>query len=183
MCSLHGLAAPVDNLFDTPLGMVLVDADLRAAIGDLPGVIIDDLPHLHEHSLEVQLPFLQTVLDQFTLLPLSVGDTSTDQVATVLETVWGGPETIVVISTDLSHYHRYDEARRLDTAHCGGDRGPGIPERSTTSTPVGLARCAAMLQVGCATRAWRVENIDLRNSGDTAGDRDRVVGYGAFAIA
>jgi AmmeMemoRadiSam system protein B len=178
---LHGLAAPVDNLFDTPLGMVLVDADLRAAIRRLPGVILDDLPHLHEHSLEVQLPFLQTVLDEFTLLPLSVGDTTTAQVAAVLEAVWGGPETIVVISTDLSHYHRYDEARRLD-AHTAAE----IVARNAAAIgdldACGSRPLRGMLQVA-AQRDLAVEKIDLRNSGDTAGDRFRVVGYGAFAIA
>ncbi len=178
---LYGLAAPVDNLFDTPLGMVLIDVDLRAAIRHLPGVIIDDLPHLHEHSLEVQLPFLQTVLDEFTLLPLSVGDTTTEQVTTVLEAVWGGPETIVVISTDLSHYHRYDEARRLDarTAAEIVARNAGAIDDLDAC---GARPLRGMLQVA-AQRGMGVETIDLRNSGDTAGDRDRVVGYGAFAIA
>ena len=177
---LVGIAAPVDNLFSTPFGMVLVDVDLRAAIGDLPGVLLDDLPHIHEHSLEVQLPFLQTVLDQFTLLPLSVGDTSADDVATVLETVWGGPETLIVISTDLSHYHRYDEANRLDArtaAAVVAASGAAIGDHDAC----GSRPLRGLLQVAAA-RNMPIELIDLRNSGDTAGDRDRVVGYGAFAL-
>ncbi len=175
-----GIAAPVDNLFATPLGMVLIDADLRAAVGDLPGVLLDDLPHFHEHSLEVQLPFLQTVLDEFTLLPLSVGDASADQVASVLEAVWGGPETLIVISTDLSHYHRYDEANRLDARTAAAilaGSGASIEDQDAC----GARPLRGLLRVA-SDRAISIELIDLRNSGDTAGDRDRVVGYGAFAL-
>jgi AmmeMemoRadiSam system protein B len=175
-----GLAAPVDNLFDTPLGMVLIDADLRATVAGLPGVILDDLPHLHEHSLEVQLPFLQTVLDEFTLLPLSVGDTTTEQVTAVLESVWGGPETLIVISTDLSHYYSYDDARRLDArtaaAIVGGAAGAIADDDACGARPL-----CGMLQLA-GDRGMTIENVDLRNSGDTAGDRERVVGYGAFVV-
>jgi len=177
---VRGLAAPVDNLFDMPFGMVLVDADLRSHVVDLPGVILDDLPHFHEHSLEVQLPFLQTVLDDFVLLPLSVGDTTTEQVAAVLDAVWGGPETLIVISTDLSHYHAYDQARRLDArtaaAIVAADAGSIGDHDACGSRPLrGLLQLAS-------DRRMSVDLIDLRNSGDTAGDRNRVVGYGAFAI-
>ena len=176
-----GLAAPVDNLFATPLGMVLIDADLRSAISDLPGVILDDLPHFHEHSLEVQLPFLQTMLSDFTLLPLSVGDTTTSQVATVLETVWGGPETLIVISTDLSHYHHYSDAQLQDSrtaaAIVSGDVEAVGDDDACGSRPLrGLLQLAT-------NRGLSIENIDLRNSGDTAGDRERVVGYGAFVVS
>lgn len=175
-----GMAAPVDNLFDTPFGMVLIDADLRGAIRDLPGVILDDLPHFHEHSLEVQLPFLQTVLDEFTLLPLSVGDTTTEHVATVLETVWGGPETLVVISTDLSHYHHYDKAQRVDTKTAAAIvAGKAATIRSRDAC--GSQPLRAILEVA-TRRDLSIEVIDLRNSGDTVGDRERVVGYGAFVV-
>lgn len=178
---VHGLAAPVDNLFDTPFGMVLIDADLRAHVADLPGTILDDLPHFHEHSLEVQLPFLQTVLDEFTLLPLSVGDTTSDEVAAVLEAAWGGPETLIVISTDLSHYHDYDAARRLDAKTAaaivaGSAAGIGDEDACGSRPLRGLLQLAV-------ERGMSIENIDLRNSGDTAGDRNRVVGYGAFVVA
>jgi AmmeMemoRadiSam system protein B len=176
-----GLAAPVDNLFATPFGFVLIDADLRAAVSHLPGVLLDDLPHVHEHSLEVQLPFLQTVLDEFTLLPLSVGDATTDQVVTVLETVWGGPETLIVISTDLSHYHRYEEARRLD-ARTAAAIVAASAEAVGDHDACGSRPLRGMLQVA-QHRGMSIEMIDLRNSGDTAGDRERVVGYGAFAVS
>ncbi len=176
-----GMAAPVDNLFDTPLGMVLIDADLRAVASELPGVFLDDLPHFHEHSLEVQLPFLQTVLDEFTLLPLSVGDTTTEQVATVLDAVWGGPETLVVISTDLSHYRPYDEARQLD-AHTAAAIVAGRIDAIDDLDACGCRPLCGMLKVA-SDRGLSIEQIDLRNSGDTAGDRDRVVGYGSFVVA
>ncbi len=176
-----GLAAPVDNLFNTPLGMVLIDSDLRAAIGGLPGVILDDLPHFHEHSLEVQLPFLQTMLAEFTLLPLSVGDTTPDQVAAVLEAVWGGPETLIVISTDLSHYHHYDEAHQIDT-HTAAAIVSGVADAIGDHDACGSRPLRGMLQLA-SQRGMSIENVDLRNSGDTAGDHDRVVGYGAFVIA
>lgn len=178
---LVGLAAPVSHRFATPLGMVPIDTDLRETVRHLPGVVVDDRPHAHEHSLEVQLPFLQTVLDEFALLPLSVGDATSEQVADVLEVVWGGSETLMVISTDLSHYHRYDDARRLDAltaaAIVAGDPG-GIGDHSAC----GSRPLRGML---LATRhhGLTIEQIDLRSSGDTAGDRDRVVGYGAFTVA
>lgn len=177
---VHGLAAPIDNLFDTPFGMVLIDADLRAHVADLPGVILDDLPHFHEHSLEVQLPFLQTVLDEFTLLPLSVGDTTTEEVVAVLERAWGGPETLIVISTDLSHYHAYEIAQQLDAktaaAIVAGDAMAIGDDDACGSRPLrGLLQLAG-------ERGMTIERVDLRNSGDTAGDRNRVVGYGAFVV-
>lgn len=177
---VRGLAAPVDNLFDLPFGMVLVDADLRAHVAGLPGVIVDDLPHFHEHSLEVQLPFLQTVLDEFTMLPLSVGDTTTEQVATVLEAVWGGPETLIVISTDLSHYHRYDDARRIDSRTAAAIVAAGAAQVGDDDA-CGARPLRGLLHVA-AQRRMSIEMIDLRNSGDTAGDRERVVGYGAFVV-
>ena len=129
---VRGLAVPSVDAFLTPLGAVPIDASGRDVALELPGVRVDDRAHTDEHSLEVQLPFLQSVLDDFTLLPFSVGDATPDEVAAVLEACWGGPETLVVISTDLSHYHRYDEATRLDARTAaaivacrpGGDRRP-----------------------------------------------------------
>jgi AmmeMemoRadiSam system protein B len=177
---LAGLAAPSDDVFETPLGRITVDAELRASIAALPGVVVDDEPHRQEHSLEVQLPFLQAVLDEFTLLPLSVGDVPPEQVAAVLDAVWGGPETLVVISTDLSHYHGYEEARRLDArtaAAIVAADAAAIGDRDAC----GCRPLRGMLRV-VTDRGMSVEQLDLRNSGDTAGDRDRVVGYGSFAV-
>jgi AmmeMemoRadiSam system protein B len=132
-----------------------------------------------EHSLEVELPFLQHVLGGFSLLPLAVGDASPDAVAEVLDRVWGGPETLVVVSSDLSHYLPYEDACRLDagTARRIADLDPAIGQtQACGAAPVNGLLLAAR------KRGLRVRQLDLRNSGDTAGDRRRVVGYGAFAF-
>jgi MEMO1 family protein len=178
---LHGLGVSSADAFETPLGLVPIDADLRTRALGLPGVHIDDAAHAYEHSLEVQLPFLQTVLDEFALLPLVVGEATTEQVATVLEECWGGPETLVVISTDLSHYHRYDDAVALDAGTAAAIVGLR-PAEIGDSSACGSRPLRGLLQVA-RQRRLAVEQLDLRNSGDTAGDRNRVVGYGAFAVA
>ncbi len=177
---VRGLAVPSVDAFLTPLGAVPIDASGRDVALELPGVRVDDRAHADEHSLEVQLPFLQSVLDDFTLLPFSVGDATPDEVAAVLEACWGGPETLVVISTDLSHYHRYDEATRLDarTAAAIVACRPGAIDDHDAC---GAYPLRGLLQV-VAEYGYSVEQLDLRNSGDTAGDHHRVVGYGAFAV-
>jgi AmmeMemoRadiSam system protein B len=177
---VRGLALPSVDAFETPLGLVPIDAAGRAAALALPAVKIDDRAHGEEHSLEVQLPFLQTVLDEFRLLPLSVGDATTDEVAAVLEACWGGPETLVVISTDLSHYHHYDEAVGLD-AHTAAAIVSGRPDAVGDQAACGARPVRGLLKVASG-RGLTVEQLDLRNSGDTAGDRHQVVGYGAFAV-
>jgi len=178
---VRGLAVPSVDAFRTPLGIVPIDTDARTTALRSPGVRIDDRAHAAEHSLEVQLPFLQHVLDDFALLPFSVGDATMDEVAAVLDACWGGPETLVVISTDLSHFHRYDEATRLDarTAAAIVARRPGAVHDHDAC---GAHPLRGLLQVA-NERGLSVEQIDLRNSGDTAGDRHRVVGYGAFAAS
>ena len=132
-----------------------------------------------EHSLEVHLPFLQSMLARFTIVPLAVGDASADEVAQVIETLWGGPETLIVISSDLSHYLGYADAQAIDrsTAQAIVDlRSTITHEQACGGTPVnGLALVAARHRL-------QADLIDLRNSGDTAGDRQRVVGYGAFVF-
>lgn len=177
---VRGMAVPSADAFDTPLGTVTIDADLRAAIIGMPGVVVDDEPHRQEHSLEVELPFLQTVLDDFTLLPLSVGDAGTDEVADVLDRVWGGGETLIVISTDLSHYHAYRTAVRLD-ARTAASIVAADPDAIGDRDACGARPLRGLLRAA-TNRGLRVEQVDVRNSGDTAGDRDRVVGYGAFTV-
>jgi AmmeMemoRadiSam system protein B len=174
-----GIAVPDVSAFDTPLGRVPVDVETVTGLLALPHVYASNLPHRMEHSLEVQLPFLQMTLEHFSLVPLAVGDASTSTVASVLETCWGGPETLVVISTDLSHYRDYDSARRVDTAtaqailHREGD--------FRDEQACGCRLLNGLMRIARA-RDLRVEELDLRNSGDTSGDRSRVVGYGAFAL-
>lgn len=172
-------AVPAASAFASPLGEVKLDAECLARLRGLPCVEVDDRAHALEHSLEVHLPFLQAVLGEFSLVPLVIGEASPSEVARILDLVWGGEETLVVVSSDLSHYLPYDAARRrdLDTARAILGLEPTIvPEEACGAYPInGLITCARQ-------RGLEVEGIDLRNSGDTAGGRDRVVGYGAFAF-
>ena len=175
----HGLALPEADAFETPLGKVRIDAELCERILDLPSVQISAPAHAQEHSLEVELPFLQEILGDFGLLPLVVGTASADAVAEVLERVWTDPETLVVISSDLSHFLTYDEAVRVD-----GDTARRVLELRSDLT--GDRACGAIpingLMLAARRRGLKGKLLDLRNSGDTAGGRDSVVGYGAFEL-
>ena len=176
---IQGLALPTAQAFATPLGVVQIDADAAARALTLPQVRKSDAAHALEHSLEVQLPFLQTVLREFRIVPLAVGDASADQVAEVIELLWDGPQTLIVVSSDLSHYHRYNEARALDRATADAVLALSATlqdEQACGATPVnGLLKVARR-------RDLQPELIDLRNSGDTAGDKSRVVGYASFCF-
>jgi AmmeMemoRadiSam system protein B len=175
-----GIAAPEAEWFETPLGRVHVDQAAIDTLADLPFVGRSDLPHAPEHSLEVQLPFLQEVLGDFELVPLVVGQATPEQVAAVLDRLWGGDETLIVVSSDLSHYLPYEQARRIDAVTSEAIaqmRDDAIDhEQACGATPVrGLLQAARR-------RGLRAEIVDLRNSGDTAGPRDQVVGYGAYVF-
>jgi len=177
--AVRGIAAPTVSAFETPLGRVPLDREALDSLRDLPQVLSSDLAHAYEHALEVQLPFLQTVLDDFTLVPLAVGSTSPEAVAQVLERLWGGDETLIVISSDLSHYLGYRQAQASDRATV--DRilrlDPALDHHQACgATPLAGALLAARVH-GLSARL-----LDLRNSGDTAGDRSRVVGYCAVAF-
>jgi MEMO1 family protein len=167
---LRGVALPRADAFDTPLGRVALE---------LPdGLPRSDAPHAREHSLEVELPFLQLLLRDFRLIPIVVGDAEPAEVADVLAPLWGGAETAMVVSSDLSHYLRYEDARRADEDTARRiERLVPVADRAAC----GKAPLNGLL-FEAARRGMRCERIDLRNSGDTAGDRDRVVGYGAFAL-
>ena len=168
---LRGLASHTADSFETPLGRIPVD---RAGVPAL------DAAHKGEHSLEVHLPFLQTLFESFTLVPVLVGEATPDEVADVLDRLWGGDETRIVISSDLSHFHDYDTARKLDA-----ETANAIEElRAADVRPEDACGCRAIagLLVCAKRRGLRVAAIDLRNSGDTAGPRNEVVGYGSFAV-
>lgn len=177
--AIRGLALPGCEAFATPLGTVQMDAGAIEALSALPQVVVSRQAHALEHSLEVHLPFLQTVLDGFTLVPLAVGEASVREVAEVLDALWGGPETLIVVSSDLSHYLSYDVAQAVDRATADAILALETElshEQACGATPVtGLTDVARR-------RALKIEVVDLRNSGDTAGDRKRVVGYGSFAF-
>lgn len=176
---LAAMALPASQTFETPLGPVAVDRDQWLALQSQPGVVVDDRPHDLEHSLEVHLPFLQTVLEHFTLTPLVVGQVSAESVANLLESVWGGPETLVVVSSDLSHYHPYRQAQWCDRATADqilSLQGGLDHQQACGATPVNGLILAA--------RRHHLEPhlLDLRNSGDTSGDRLRVVGYASIGF-
>lgn len=179
--ALRGLAVSTADGFETPLGTVPIDDGLRSVALRQPVVVADDRPHALEHSLEVQLPFLQVLLDgHFELLPLAAGACEPGDVADVLEGIWGGAETLVVISTDLSHYHPHDEAKSLDSRTAAAVVAGRIGQVDH-SDACGATGLRGLMEVA-HRRGLQTELLDLRNSGDTAGDRNRVVGYGAFAL-
>ena len=177
---VRGLAVPSTRAFATPLGNIDVDREAVAAALALPCVCESDAAHAFEHSLEVQLPFLQEVLGEFRIVPFAVGDATPREVADVIRLLWGGPETLIVVSSDLSHYHGYTEARAIDRATTDAvlALSPTLDhEQACGATPInGLLLCAR-------ERGMQPELLDLRNSGDTAGDKSRVVGYASFAFA
>jgi AmmeMemoRadiSam system protein B/AmmeMemoRadiSam system protein A len=177
---VRGLALPGADAFDTPLGRVPIDTATCTRLLGLPQVVASPDAHRLEHSLEVQLPFLQRLLGDFVLVPLAVGDASGEEVAQVLDLVWGGDETLIVVSSDLSHYLPYAQARARDSetaAMIVALRSDIEHEQACGGTPVnGLTRIARARGLG-------IELVDLRNSGDTAGGRDRVVGYGGFVAS
>ena len=177
---VRGLAVPSVEAFATPLGDVPLD---RAAIADLlllPQVEVLDEAHAREHSLEVHLPFLQETLGDFTLVPIAVGEATADEVADVIERLWGGPETLFVISSDLSHFHEYDSAAELDRETSQLIESLQY-EKLRGTRACGFKPIGGILKVA-RERGMKVEILDVRSSGDTAGPRDRVVGYGAYAV-
>jgi AmmeMemoRadiSam system protein B len=178
--ALDGLAAPAAQAFETPLGLLPVDTAALESLADLRQVMRNERAHEREHSLEVQLPFLQTLLGRFTLVPLIVGDADADAVAQVLERLWGGDETLLVISSDLSHYQPYEQAQALDRATV--QRILRLDAGLAAHEACGAAAINGALLVA-RRHALAPRLLDLRNSGDTAGERDRVVGYAALAFA
>ena len=175
-----GVAVSSAAAFQTPLGEIPLDAEIIEKLKSMPGVVTLDEAHAQEHSLEVHLPFLQMLLDRFTLVPLVAGQASDLLVAQVLNAVWGGPETLIVVSSDLSHYEDYETARAHDskTAQAIERCDPAAFDHfgACGRTPLGGLLLLAK------QRNMRVTPLDLRNSGDTAGPRDRVVGYGSWAL-
>lgn len=174
----YGIAASGADYFQTPLGLIPLDRDAIESIVHLSEVFTYDLAHEQEHSLEVQLPFLQETLGDFALVPLVVGSASPKEVADVIEALWGGPETLIVVSSDLSHYLDYYAARSIDVKTSKSIEALRYeeiqPEQACGRIPVqGLLSVARKYGMSCA-------NVDLRNSGDTAGPREQVVGYGAY---
>jgi MEMO1 family protein len=176
---LRGMAVPAASSFATPLGEVAIDHGSKSALLQRGDVVESDTPHAQEHCLEVQLPFLQMLFDDFTLLPLVIGSATPEHVAAALAQAWGDASTLVLVSSDLSHYHTYEQARQIDAA-----TSAAILRRDATLA--GEQACGAVAINGllylAGQRQLPVSEIARCNSGDTAGDRSRVVGYGAYAV-
>src|SRR5687767_2097811 len=177
--AVRGLAVPGAQAFATPLGQVRIDRDAIASVRHLPQVVVSDAAHALEHSLEVQLPFLQKMLGDFALAPFAVGTAGVQEVAQVLERLWGGPETLIVISTDMSHYHPYETARAVDgatLARIGAFATDPDHEEACGATPLNG------LLLSAKNRQLEIKLLSVCNSCDTAGGKDRVVGYSSFAL-
>ncbi len=176
---VRGLALPDADAFETPLGRVEIDAEAVAELQGLPQVTRSRAAHAQEHSLEVQLPFLQTVLTDFKLLPLAVGDASPAEVAEVIERLWGGPETLIVISSDLSHFLDHDRAQATDDATLRQIltlEGGISHHQACGATPINGLLLAARGQ------GLRPRLVAQCNSGDSTGDHRRVVGYASVVF-
>jgi MEMO1 family protein len=175
-----GLAVSNADFFSTPFGEIPINTQAVQQISVYPFVQYLDQAHEYEHSLEVHLPFLQEVLGNFSLVPIVAGDAPVQQVSQVLEELWGGPETLIVISSDLSHYHDYKTAQELDQNTSNIIENLQYEELDFESA-CGRVPVSGLLALA-RKKLLRVKTVDLRNSGDTAGDKDRVVGYGAYVI-
>jgi hypothetical protein len=175
----RGLALPECEAFETPLGRVRLDAEGIAALADLKQVVRSAAAHAQEHSLEVQLPFLQKVLGDFSLIPIAAGSALTEEVVEVIERLWGGPETLFVISTDMSHYHAYDEAKRIDGETLG--RIESFAADLNYEQACGATGLNGLLAVA-RSKGLTIRRLAACNSGDTAGSKARVVGYSSFAL-
>jgi AmmeMemoRadiSam system protein B len=176
---VRGAAVPSVTHFASPLGAIELDAEAIASLKRLPFVEVSDAAHAREHSLEVHVPFLQSVLGSFRLVPIVVGDAAPEEVARMYETLWGRAETLIVVSSDLSHYLPYDAGRERDRATASAIVALDAhldPDEACGAAPING------LLVQARARGLGAELVDLRSSGDTAGDRNRVVGYGAFAF-
>ncbi len=178
--ALSGLATLAAEAFRTPLGDVPIDSEAVEEALRFPQVHLLDEAHDLEHSLEVHLPFLQRVLGTISIVPLVAGDATPDEMADVLDAVWGGPETFIVISSDLSHYFDYESARNLDAATTSAIEALD-PEGLGRESACGRVPIRGLLVVA-KRHGLAARTLDVRNSGDTAGPRDQVVGYGAYAF-
>ena len=174
-----GIAVSTMKSYETPLGLIELDQDCLNSVLELPNTGFLDDAHTREHSLEVHLPFLQRLLGEFSLVPLVVGEATKQEVSMVIEALWGGPETLIIVSSDLSHFHSYAEAQIIDQRTSG--KIVNLESNLTGEEACGCRPINGLLHFAKKSH-FRVQQIDVRNSGDTAGDANRVVGYGAYAI-
>ena len=174
----NGVAISSADNFGTPLGAIPVDKKVQAKLSEIADVHVIDEAHAAEHSLEVQLPFLQYILDEFKIVPIVAGDANPQLIAKIIEILWGGSETLIVISSDLSHFHQYLKAKQLDQATSQAilDLDVNVIDSQHACGCVGIKGLLTFAQ----RHPLEASIIDLKNSGDTAGSKDSVVGYGAY---
>lgn len=177
---VQGIAVPSVTHFATPLGKVALDRHQLDGLRAFPQVRVSDEAHREEHSLEVQLPFLQRVLGDFELVPLLVGRCPPTALAAVIDALWDGPETLFVLSSDLSHFHDYASAERIDAATCARILAGATDLRGEEACGAAPLNGFFSSRGGCALTRKLLQRC---NSGDTAGDRRRVVGYAAFCLS
>ncbi|MCL1049063.1 AmmeMemoRadiSam system protein B [Shewanella abyssi] len=181
---LQGCAIPASSHFSTPLGKLTINRSDAAKLAAYDAVTISNIPHREEHSLEVELPFLQHCLDEFEILPILVGDIAPELMAELLELVWGGEETLIVVSSDLSHFHPYDEAKRLDRQTC-----QKILANNCDISSEQACGCRSLnaLSLQLIRHNLSIAQLSYQNSGDCitsyAADKNRVVGYASFVIS
>ena len=178
--AFRGLAVSRAQTFSTPLGNIEVDEEAVKTLVKLPFVEYIEQAHTYEHSLKVHLPFLQEMLDGFKLIPIVAGDATPEQVSQVIELMWGHDETLIVVSSDLSHYHDYMTAQQLDRSTSEAIEHLQY-EQLVFESACGKVPVSGLLKLA-RDKSLSVRTIDLRNSGDTGGDKARVVGYGAYVI-
>ena len=178
--AFSGLALSQCTAFMTPLGSVIVDQEALETIASFPFVNYIEQAHVYEHSLEVQLPFLQVMLDDFKIVPIVAGNASPQQLCQVIETLWGGDETLIIISSDLSHYHDYETACKIDKSTSELIEHMDY-EKLESELACGKVPISGLLKFA-KEKSLTIKTIALCNSGDTAGDKNRVVGYGAYVI-
>lgn len=179
--AFRGIAYSSASHFQTPLGLIPVDQPILEKLARLPQLHRNDAAFREEHSIEVHLPFLQEVLEDFSIIPLLVGDATAEQVAEVIEQIWDGAENLVVISSDLSHYLDYESATKMDLKTSQAIEALR-PEALTYHSACGRTPVSGLLLVA-KRHGLKARTVDLRNSGDTAGSHDRVVGYGAYVFS
>jgi AmmeMemoRadiSam system protein B len=178
--AFHGVAASEATGFGTPLGVVPVDTAAVEAVIKAGQARIFESAHRQEHSLEVELPFLQEMLEKFSIVPLVVGELAGRELVPLLEALWGGDETLIVISSDLSHFLDYEAATALDARTCAAIEALD-PDAIGYDQACGRIPIQGLLHAAAVHRL-RATTLDLRNSADTAGGKDRVVGYGAWVF-
>lgn len=178
--AFHGCAVPNSRYFSTPLGSVLIDIQSIDNLIEIDDIKVSDQVHAQEHCLEVQLPFLQTCLHQFTLLPLLTSDISATQVAKIIGKLWQQEDTLLVISSDLSHFHPYADAQCIDQNTCSTIER--FEPSLTAEQACGSTGINALLLLA-KKRRYQLTRMELKNSGDTAGDKERVVGYVSYLVS